>query len=67
MHQKTTAYFQRGGDLDPRTIDALIDERNAARAAKNFTRADEIRQELADLGVELEDTTDGTRWKRSGD
>jgi cysteinyl-tRNA synthetase len=45
----------------------LIDERNAARAAKNFTRADEIRQELADLGVELEDTTDGTRWKRSGD
>ena len=67
LHQTTIAYFQRGGDLDPSTIDALIDERNAARAAKNFTRADEIRQELADLGVELEDTTDGTRWKRSGD
>ena len=67
LHQPITTYFQSVGDLDPSYIDGLIDERNSARADKNFTRADEIRQELADMGVELEDTRDGTRWKRSGD
>lgn len=45
-------------------IQALIDERQAARAAKNFARADEIRQQLTDLGIILEDTKDGLRWRR---
>ena len=43
----------------------LIDERNAARKAKNFARADEIRQLLADEGVVLIDTPDGTRFERA--
>jgi cysteinyl-tRNA synthetase len=45
-------------------VQALIDERQAARAAKNFTRADEIRDLLAGQGILLEDTKDGVRWRR---
>jgi cysteinyl-tRNA synthetase len=45
-------------------IQALIDERQAARAAKNFARADEIRNQLITLGIILEDTKDGLRWRR---
>lgn len=45
-------------------IQALIDERQAARKAKNFARADELRQQLTDLGILLEDTKDGVRWRR---
>jgi cysteinyl-tRNA synthetase len=45
-------------------IQALIDERQAARAAKNFTRADEIRNQLTAMGIILEDTKEGLRWRR---
>ncbi len=43
---------------------ALVAERNAAKKARNFSRADEIRKHLADQGVILEDTKEGMRWKR---
>ena len=46
-------------------IDALIEERDAARAEKNFTRADEIRDQLAEAGILLEDGAQGTTWKRA--
>ena len=45
-------------------IERLIAERDTARAAKDFTRADQIRDELLSLGIELLDTPQGTRWKR---
>jgi cysteinyl-tRNA synthetase len=45
-------------------IKARIDERNQARKARNFARSDEIRKELAARGVTIEDTKEGTRWKR---
>ena len=45
-------------------IQALIDERQAARKAKNFARSDEIRNQLTELGIILEDTKDGVRWRR---
>jgi len=45
-------------------IEALIEERNQARRAKNFARSDEIRGQLHERGVILEDTKEGTRWKR---
>ena len=46
-------------------IEALIEERQAARKAKNFARADEIRNELLSKGIVLEDTREGVKWKRA--
>ena len=46
-------------------VEALIEERQAARKAKNFARADEIRQQLLDRGIVLEDTREGVKWKRA--
>lgn len=45
-------------------IQTLIDERQAARKAKNFARSDEIRDQLTEMGIILEDTKDGMRWRR---
>jgi cysteinyl-tRNA synthetase len=53
------------GQLDcDAAVDALIEERTAAKKAKNFARADQIRQQLLDQGIILEDTKSGVRWKR---
>lgn len=46
-------------------IEALINERQEARKNKNFARADEIRNMLADMGILLEDTREGVKWKRA--
>ena len=50
--------------VDEVAINALIAERNEARVDKNFTRADEIRDQLAAQGIVLEDAAGGTSWKR---
>lgn len=46
-------------------IEKLIEERQAARKAKNFARADEIRDELLAKGILLEDTREGVKWKKA--
>ncbi len=46
-------------------IENLIAERQAARKSKNFARADEIRNELLEKGIILEDTREGVKWKRA--
>ena len=46
-------------------IEALIEERQAARKAKNFARADEIRDELLAKGIILKDTREGVQWKKA--
>lgn len=51
-------------DADKDRIDALVQERIEAKKNKNFARSDEIRDQLKDEGIILEDTKDGTRWKR---
>lgn len=48
-------------------VDKLIQEREQARADKNFERADEIRDQLKEEGILLEDTAQGIRWKRAED
>ena len=54
------------GVVSPTEIEKLIADRLAARKARNFARSDEIRDELKQKGVILEDTRDGTRWKYAG-
>ncbi|WP_308686149.1 cysteine--tRNA ligase [Stomatobaculum longum] len=51
-------------NLDAR-VEALIAERQTARKEKNFARADEIRNELTEMGILLEDTKEGVKWKRA--
>lgn len=46
-------------------VERLIQERQAARKAKNFQRADEIREMLLERGIILEDTREGVKWKRA--
>lgn len=55
-------WFHAG--VDARQVTALIEERRAARAAKNFARADEIRKSLEAQGVILEDNATGTTWRQ---
>jgi len=47
------------------TVEQLIAERIAAKAEKNYARADEIREQLSSQGVVLEDGADGTSWRRA--
>lgn len=63
LQQDPEVWFQGDGDD---AIDSLIAERNAARADKDFARADEIRDELVAQGVVLEDGAGGTTWRREG-
>ncbi|GEN83512.1 cysteine--tRNA ligase [Sporosarcina luteola] len=53
-----------GEDLLAGEIEALIEERLTARRERNFSRSDEIRDLLKEQGIILEDTAQGTRWKR---
>ena len=55
----------RDGDVQAelQKVEALIANRAKARAAKNFALSDEIRDELAAMGVVLKDSKDGTTWE----
>jgi cysteinyl-tRNA synthetase len=55
--------YGKSANLDETTIERLIKERNEARGSKNFDVADQIRDELKEKGVEIEDTKKGTIWK----
>ena len=56
-------WFSDANDVDVVLVESLIEERKQARAEKNFERADAIRKELTELGIEIEDTQGETRWK----
>lgn len=66
LQQDPAAWFARGTEEgDDARIQALIDERLAAKKARDFARADAIRDQLAGEGILLEDTPQGVRWKRA--
>jgi cysteinyl-tRNA synthetase len=52
------------GGLSDAEVETLIADRTAAKKARDFTRADQVRAQLSDRGIILEDTKDGIRWKR---
>ena len=56
-------WFSTADDVDVEFVEKLIDQRRQARTEKDFKKADEIRAELAQLGIEIEDTQGETRWK----
>ena len=54
---------QTTGDVDKDKVESLINEREEARLSKDFNRADEIREELTAMGIDIEDTPKGTIWR----
>ena len=55
---------ETAGEISEADIDSLIAGRNAAKKSRDFAKSDQIRGQLLDAGVIIEDTKDGVRWKR---
>ncbi|WP_350016950.1 cysteine--tRNA ligase [Rhodanobacter sp. IGA1.0] len=63
LQQSPEAWFRRGDEaIDEARIEDLLEQRRVARVSRDFARADAIRDELAALGIAIEDGAQGTRW-----
>ena len=66
LEDSPEAFLKAGVDtMTPDAIEALINERNEARTARDFAKADDIRARLLADGIELEDNVEGTTWRQA--
>ena len=64
IRQRVLERMDLSREMSDEEIENLIAERQNARKAKDFARADEIRGLLLEKGIELKDTREGVKWKR---
>ena len=64
LNHNADEYLKQGSDLSESEISIKIDQREAARNSKDFAMSDQIRDELLELGIILEDSANGTTWRR---
>ncbi len=66
LKQDADGFLQAGasGEISSEDIERLIEERSQAKLNKDYSRADQIRKELAEQGVQLDDSREGTSWRR---
>ncbi|MAD54807.1 MAG: cysteine--tRNA ligase [Idiomarinaceae bacterium] len=65
LQQSPESFLQGGADDEVALIEALIAQRNKARAEKDWAAADDARDRLTEMGIVLEDGANGTQWRRS--
>ena len=65
LHENSDAFLQYGASLSDDEIETQIQQRNEARKASDFQKADQIRDDLVEQGILLDDSTEGTTWKKS--
>ena len=65
LNDSSETFLQYGANLTDEEINQKIEERNQARDNKDFQKADQIRDDLATQGILLDDSSDGTSWKKS--
>ena len=65
LQQDPAVWFSSapGSDVDPERVEAMIAERDQARANKDWAAADALRDQLADMGVQIKDGPQGTQWR----
>ncbi len=63
LQQNPDQWLKVESDIDPQAIEAMVTARDAARDAKDFAEADRLRDALLDMGISLEDSPTGTRWR----
>ena len=65
LHESSNVFLQYGASLSDEEIEAQTQQRNEARQGKDFRQADQIRDNLAAQGILLDDSNEGTTWKKS--
>ena len=63
LQDNPEAFLKSGGDVDEAWVLSMIEQRQAAKAAKDYAGADKVRAELAERGVILQDSREGTTWR----
>jgi len=65
LENDSESYLKQGTEISDTDIENKIQQRNSARASKDFALSDQIRDELSQLGIVLEDSTTGTTWRKT--